>query len=219
MWSEDCLPGATEGRRWTAQWYNRTTPGREAMMAIKLRLAGPPTDDEIRALSGRNPGYQFERTADGELVVTPTGGRSGRCEAELIAQLRNWARMDGTGIVFSSATGFRLPDGSLLVPDASWVRRERWDTLTPDQQEDFVPLCPDAAFEVVSGSDRLSRLQAKCRDYLANGAGLAVLIDPGRHAVEIYLPGREPEVLKDPSSVALSPILPEFVLDLEGLLG
>jgi hypothetical protein len=46
-------------------------------MAISLRLAGPPTDDEIRALAARNPGYQFERTAGGELVVTPTGGRSG----------------------------------------------------------------------------------------------------------------------------------------------
>jgi Uma2 family endonuclease len=68
-------------------------------------------------------------------------------------QVGNWAKADGTGIVFSSATGFRLPDGSLFVPDASWVCRERWDTLTLEEQEDFAPLCPDAVFEVAFPSD------------------------------------------------------------------
>jgi Uma2 family endonuclease len=186
-------------------------------MAINLRLGAPPTDADIRALSRRNPGYEFERTAGGELVVTPTGGRAGRCEAELIGQLRNWARADGTGTVFSSATGFRLPDGSLLVPDASWVRHERWDALSPQEQEDFVPLCPDAVFEVASPSDRLPRLRGKCRDYLANGARLVVLLDPGRRSAEVYAPGREPQVFDNIPSVALDPILPAFVLDLEAL--
>ncbi len=188
-------------------------------MAISLKLAAPPTDGEIRALSARNPGYQFERTAGGELVVTPTGGRSGRSEAELITQLATWAKADGTGIVFSSATGFRLPDGSLLVPDASWVRRERWDALTPQQQEDFVPLCPDAVFEVASPSDRLPHLRRKCRDYLANGARLAVLVDPARRAVELHMPDREPQAFEGLPSVALGPVLPGFVLDLKALLG
>ena len=59
-------------------------------MAISLKLAASPTDEEIRALSARNPGYQFERTAGGELVVTPTGARSGQCEAELIIRLGNF---------------------------------------------------------------------------------------------------------------------------------
>jgi Uma2 family endonuclease len=182
-------------------------------VAISLRLPAPPDDDEILDLSRRNPGYQFERTAGGELVVTPTGGRSGLCEAELITQLATWAKADGTGIVFSSATGFRLPDGSLLVPDASWVRRERWDALTPREQEAFVPLCPDAVFEVASASDRLPDLRRKCRDYLANGARLAVLIDPQRRVVEVYQPGRDAEVFESASSVPLDPVLPRFTLD------
>ena len=189
-------------------------------MAVNLRWLATPTDEEIRALSARNPGYQFERTAGGELVVTPIGGRSGRCKAELITQLANWARADGTGVVFSSATGFQLPDGSLLVPDTSWVRRERWDALTLQEQEHFVPLCPDAAFEVASPSNWLPGFQQrKCRDYLANGARLAALIDPERRVVELYMPDREPEVFEGMSSVALGPVLPAFVLDLKALLG
>jgi Uma2 family endonuclease len=188
-------------------------------VAINLRLAATPTDEEIRALSARNPGYQFERTAGGDLVVTPTGGRSGLREAELIAQLASWAKADGTGIVFSSATGFRLPDGSLLVPDASWVRRERWDALAPQEQEHFVPLCPDAVFEVASASDRLPDLRRKCWDYLANGARLAALVDPGRRAVELYRPDGEAEVFEGMPSVALGAVLQAFVLDLKALLG
>jgi hypothetical protein len=34
-------------------------------MAILLDLLRPVTDEELRLLSERNPGYQFERTAGG----------------------------------------------------------------------------------------------------------------------------------------------------------
>ncbi len=42
-------------------------------VAISLRLAAVPTDDDILELSRRNPGFEFERTAAGELVVSPGG--------------------------------------------------------------------------------------------------------------------------------------------------
>jgi hypothetical protein len=45
-------------------------------MAIELDLLHPVTDEELLRLSERNPGYQFERTADGRLVVSPTGSKS-----------------------------------------------------------------------------------------------------------------------------------------------
>ncbi len=187
-------------------------------MAISLRLGVSPTDEDIRRLAARNPGYQFERTAGGELVVTPTGSRAGRSEAELIVQLGNWANVDGTGTVFSSAAGFRLPDGSLLVPDASWVRRDRWEALGPEEQEGFAPLCPDAVFEVVSPSDTMTYLRRKSRDYLANGARLVVLIDPKRRVVEIHAPDQTPQVLESAEHVSLSATLPGFTLDLRRIL-
>ncbi|MGQ0548198.1 MAG: Uma2 family endonuclease [Armatimonadota bacterium] len=183
-------------------------------MAISLKLAAPPSDEEILELSERNPAYQFERTAAGELIVTPTGSAGGRRDLALSAQLDTWAEADGRGVAFGSSTGFRLPDGSLLSPDASWVRRERWEALTVEQQEDFAPLCPDAVFEILSRSDTLSDLRKKIRVYLANGAHLAVLIDPQRRAVEIYAPAREPQILDSPESVSFDPVLPGFTLTL-----
>ena len=138
-------------------------------MAITLTLSHKITDDELLELAGRNPGYQFERNAKGELVVTPTGMESGRASGEVLVQLGLWNRKARGGVVLDSSTGFRLPDGALLSPDASWVRRDRWDALTPEQRKRFGPLCPDVVFEIRSESNTLVDLREKTRAYLTNG--------------------------------------------------
>ncbi|MDR7521910.1 MAG: Uma2 family endonuclease [Armatimonadota bacterium] len=184
-------------------------------MSVSLKMKAPPTDEELRELSDRNPGYQFERSAAGELIVTPTGSKAGRRELLLGVQLARWAEADGRGLAFGPSAGFRLPDGSVLSPDASWVRRDRWDSLEAGAQEGFAPLCPDAVFECASRSDELPGLRAKLQVYLANGARLAVLVDPYRRAVEIFEPGRTPRVVEQARSVAFPSVLSGFVLDLE----
>lgn len=187
-------------------------------MAITLDLARRLTDEDLLMISERNPGYQFERTADGRLVVTPTGGESSRRSAEVLGQLRDWNRQTGLGYVFDSSTGFKLSDGSLLSPDASLVRRERWEALCREDRAGFPPLCPDAVFEVRSPFNTLGELRAKMRAYVNNGARVAVLIDPETRSVEVYRPGREAEQHRDVASVPLTPELPGFVLDLGPIL-
>lgn len=184
-------------------------------MAISLNLAAPPSDDEILVLSGRNPGFQFERSAAGELIVTPGSGETGRREAVLVMQLGHWAEVQGHGVVFGPSAGFRLPDGSLLSPDAAWMPEDRWMALTPEQRDSFVPLCPDAVFEVASKTDTQSALRAKMLAYVANGARLAVLIDPQRRAVEIHELGAAPRILERATSVSLDPALKGFTLNLK----
>jgi Uma2 family endonuclease len=86
--------------------------------------------------------------------------------------------------------------------------------LSPEEQEGFAPLCPDAVFEIRSASQTPQELREKMRAYLRNGARIGVLIDPYTRAVEVYRPGREPERREDPERVALDPELPGFVLEL-----
>lgn len=95
------------------------------------------------------------------------------------------------------------------------MRRKRWEALSQEQREGFAPLCPDAVFEIVSRTDAPAALRAKMRAYLANGARLAVLVDPLRRAVEVHTPGQDPQILEDVRSVSLDPVLPGFTLDLE----
>ncbi len=184
-------------------------------MAISLRLTTRPTDEEILELSERNPGLQIEQSATGELIVSPTGSGTGRRGVKLVVQLDRWAEAKGSGPVFGPSAGFRLPDGSLRSPDAAWMSRARWEALTPAQQEGFAPLCPDAVFEILSSCDTIGNLRGKMLTYLANGARLAVLIDPDRRAVEIYMPDQHPQVIEPARSVSLDPILAGFTIDLE----
>jgi Uma2 family endonuclease len=183
-------------------------------MAIELDLLHPVTDEELRLLSERTPGYQFERTADGRLVVSPTGMESGRRSLKVAYQLERWNGRTRLGVVFDSSTGFRLPDGSLLSPDASWIRRERWERLSPEEREGFGSFCPDAVFEIRSSSQTPQELREKMQTYLRNGARIGVLIDPYTRTVEVYRPGQKPERHENPERVPLDPELPGFVLEL-----
>jgi Uma2 family endonuclease len=148
-------------------------------------------------------------------VNPPTGGESSQRNSSLTGKLDFWGEEnENLGVTFDSSGGFILPNGATRSPDASWVRRERWEALTPEQRQGFVPLCPDFVVELRSASDSLSKLQEKMQEYMANGARLGWLIDPQNQRVEIYRPGREVEVLEQPMELSGEEVLPGFVLNL-----
>ena len=169
------------------------------------------------AISERNPGCQFERTAKGELVVAPTSSEVGRRDLELGYQLKPWSDRTGLGVAFGPSTGWNLPDGSCRSPNASWVALARWVALPPADRRGFAHLCPDAVFELRSPSASMAELRAKMRMYLEHGARLGVLIDPEAQAVEVHRPGRAPERVEDAQPAALDPELPGFTLELRQL--
>lgn len=173
------------------------------------------SDEQFFALCQANPELRIERTAAGELVITPpTGGEGGARSLSVGAQLWLWNEQSQLGIAFDSSTGFRLPNGADRSPDAAWIAQERWKRLTTAQKRQFPPICPDFVIEVRSASDELKPIQDKLKEYIANGARLGWLIDPVNRSVEIYEPDEEVEILYDPTSVSADPILPNFRLDL-----
>src|SRR5438128_347263 len=117
----------------------------ELSAPVKLNVRGIRlTDEQFARLCQENPDLRLELTARGELVIMPpTGSKTGWRNNEISYALTAWTKTDGTGLTFDSSTLFTLPNGAKRSPDASWVRRERWDALTEEQQEGFAPLCPD----------------------------------------------------------------------------
>ncbi|NES73655.1 MAG: Uma2 family endonuclease, partial [Okeania sp. SIO2D1] len=134
----------------------------------------------------------------------------------ITGQLASWyEKHEALGEAFDSSTGFILPNGAIRSPDASWITRQRWESLTTQQRKGFVPLCPDFVVELRSESDRLPKLQAKMQEYIANGARLGWLIDPQNKRVEIYRFGRELEVQENPSNLSGEDVLWGFILNLK----
>jgi Uma2 family endonuclease len=84
----------------------------------------------------------------------------------------------------------------------AWVSRKRWQSLTPEQQDGFLPLCPDFVVELRSKTDSLKSLQNKIQEYLKNGLLLGWLIDIQNQTVEIYRPQQDCEILQKPSLLA-----------------
>jgi len=175
-------------------------------------------DEEFFEFCQLNPELRIERTSEGDIIVmSPTGGKTGRRNAKLIARVTNWAEQDATGQVFDSSTVFILPNSAGRSPDVCWVRNGRWNSLTAKEQEQFPPLCPDFVVELRSQSDSLKNLKEKMEEYIANGAQLGWLIDPVEHKVQIYRPDAAAEVLDDPKEVSGEPLLKGFVLDVQSL--
>lgn len=191
------------------------------MLAIELDLRSADlelSDDQFYHLCQGNRDLRLERTAAGKLVIMPpTGWGTGNRNLRLGQRLGNWADADGTGIVFDSSTGFRLPNGAIRSPDVAWVRQERLTALNPDPNQ-FLPLCLDVVLELRSANDSLRSLQAKMQEYLVNGVQLGWLINPQDQQVEIYRPDLDVEVLQDPDFLSGEAVLPNLQLSLAGIL-
>ncbi|NEO89514.1 MAG: Uma2 family endonuclease [Moorea sp. SIO3G5] len=184
-----------------------------------LELTINLSDEQFFQLCQNNRDLRFERTSEGDLIImSPTGGNTGRRNIKLSTQLELWSSQMKLGVAFDSNTGFKLPNGANRSPDASWVKRERWEGLTPEEQDKFVPLCPDFVLELRSPSDSLKMVQAKVREYMENGARLGWLIDPQNKVVEIYRPNQDVEILQSPKTLSGEDVLPGFTLDLSEII-
>lgn len=176
------------------------------------------TDEQFFELCQENENIRLERTAKGELIImSPAGGETSNSNAGLTAQIWIWNQRNKLGKVFDSSGGFKLPNGANRAPDASWVKLERWDALTPEQKKKFPPICPDFVVELMSPSDSLKETQDKMKEYRDNGAVLGWLINRKSRQVEVYRPNQEVEILQSPTTVSSEDILPGFVLSLESI--
>ncbi|MEM9004827.1 MAG: Uma2 family endonuclease [Cyanobacteria bacterium P01_F01_bin.86] len=184
------------------------------LLQLPRELTLQVTSKQFAALVAANRDLRLERTAIGELIVNPpTGGNTGKRNWSIAGELYLWWRnAQESGEAFDSSTGFELPNGANRSPDASWVGQDRWDALTAEQREEFIPLCPDFVVELRSKTDNLKKLRAKLQEYIDNGTQLGWLIDPQNKRVEIYRAGQMVEVLENPSTLSGEAVLSGFTL-------
>src|SRR5262245_51419581 len=103
------------------------------------------TDQELMGVPQDGRKYEL---VDGEVEVSPAGGRHGQVAVALILSLAAYVRERRLGHVLDSSTGYRLPGGNVRSPDVSFVAAGRF----PDERvpKGFVDLVPDVAVEILS---------------------------------------------------------------------
>ena len=182
---------------------------------LRFEPAVALTEEQFAAFCAQNCDMRIELTAEGVLeIMPPTYSITGSQNADITVELGIWARRDGTGVFFGPTAGFRLPNRAIRAPDASWVLRSRLAALTAEDKNRFIPLCPDFVVELRSTTDRLSVVQAKMAEYIANGARLGWLIDPIARRVYVYRPNAPVEALDAPDTLSAEPELAGFALNL-----
>ena len=173
------------------------------------------TDDQLVQFCADNRELRIELTAKKELIIMPPANPTSSQEnSSLTAQIYFWTKRDGRGLCFDSSAGFTFPNGAMRSPDASWIARERWESLDAADRRRFSHIAPDFVTELRSPSDRLATLQAKMAEYIENGVRLGWLIDPRQRRVYVYRPGQPVQTLENPETVSGESVLPGFTLNL-----
>lgn len=173
----------------------------QGWLRMKLPESWETSDEAWDQLGQENPEWEFELSADGELIIlageSPESSERGTV---VITDIGIWKRSTGLGRVYGPALRTRLSDGSILIPDAAWMSEQRWSTRNRERPGSL-DVCPELIVEIASPSDEIMDLQLKMELWIENGALLGWLIDPFARQVWIYRPQREPEVLREPAAL------------------
>lgn len=192
----------------------------ELQLPMTLKMGNLMSEEKFFQFCQMNDTLELERDSQGNVIVmSPTGTFTGGFNSKVLIELGIWNKENGLGEVFDSSTGFTLPNGAVRSPDVSWVRSERWESLSIEQKEKFAPLSPDFVVEIRSQSDDMRYLIDKMDEYIANGTQLAWLIDRFDKKVHIYKADRS-ITIHESIQVKLSgdSVLPGFELDLAEIL-
>ena len=191
------------------------------MDAIKLKtpVLDRLTEEEFAQFCLDHRDLRIERNGSGHItIMPPVFTESGFSNNELSRQLGNWNHQHRLGRVGDSSTGYTLPGGAMLSPDASWVAEERWQALAPDDRRRFARICPDFVLELASASDRLPDLLGKMHDWLAAGVRLAWLLVPSTETVHVFEPPHPPRLVQGfDQLLSGEPVLQGFGLELKEL--
>ncbi len=192
-------------------------------LPVRFRPIVPLTDEELYLFSSRNEVVWIEREANGDIHIKPiTSTLVGAVSADVMCQLAQWVEREACGQVLAGA-GFFLPDGSMLGPRIALVGPEKWSTVEdrkkdgPKRKDGFAHFVPDFVAEFNGPWDEPGEMDAKMRQWIANGVQVGWLINAVERAIVVYRSGVEPEHFADPSSVQGTGPIAGFELGAAGI--
>ncbi len=173
------------------------------------------TAEELMELP-RGEGFRYE-LIDGELEKTMSPGfPHGRMGARLMVPLGQFVLERGLGEVFLAETGFQLtfdPD-TVLAPDISFISKERLEQVG-EYPNRYWPSAPDLVVEILSPSDRPSKVIKKTTLWLKHGAKQVWIVNGKDRTVVIHRSASDRETFSGSDDLKADDLLPGFRLSLD----
>ena len=197
----------------------RAAPQTAELPVVHFPPSCPLTDELLAELSSLNSPWHFERTPEGALqIMAPAAPDADYFGYEVMWLVGEWAHVLAGGRTHGSSPGFTMPDGAVLSPDGAWISDQRLAALPPlGQGHGFPRVVPDLIVEVRSPGDTLPNQQDKMQRWIAHGARLGWLFDPGEARLYVYRPNAEVEILDRPDHISGEPEFEGLEIDLSDI--
>ena len=97
----------------------------EISTPLTLKMGNLMNESQFFQFCQLNEGVEFERDSSGNMIILPLrGALFSLLNVNLSGQLWNWNKKNQTSLIFSSSTGFTLPNGAVRSPDVSWLGKK-----------------------------------------------------------------------------------------------
>jgi Uma2 family endonuclease len=172
--------------------------------------------DDFLAFCAANSHLRIEKDEDNHiLIMPPVFGETGRKHLKIASAIDIWNTKTNSGVAFDSSTGFDLPDGSMRSPDAAWITKEKWERLSMEERNAFLPFAPDFVVEILSTSDHMAEAKKKMNKWIENGTQLSWLIIPQDQQTLVYrADGTVDKIFGFDKKLSGENVLPGFEFDL-----
>ena len=160
-------------------------------------------------------GFRYE-LINGELEKTMSAGfPHGRITMRLAGPLSEFIWSHDLGEIFAAETGFQLTFGpdTVLAPDISFITKKRLAQV--GETERFWPAAPDLVVEVLSPSDRPSKVNKKTSLWLSYGAKQVWIVNRKTRTVIIYRSPDDATTFSGSDYLEAQDLLPGFRLSLD----
>ena len=172
------------------------------------------TAEELMELP-HGEGFRYE-LINGELEKTMSPGLPhGRITMRIAGPLSEFIWSHDLGDIFAAETGFQLtfdPD-TVLAPDVSFVSKERLEQV--GETERYWPGAPDLVVEVLSPSDRASKVNKKTSLWLSYGAKQVWIVNPKDRTVLVHRSATDTTMFHGSDYLEAQDLLPGFSLSLD----
>ena len=173
------------------------------------------TAEELLHIS--SDGRRLELVEGKIYEMPPANGRHADVAGNATGLLWPHVRRNSLGRILVGDPGFilrRNPD-TVRAPDVAFVSYDRLPA--GDISEEYLPLAPDLAIEVVSPSNRTREVLEKVAEWFQAGTRLVWLVYPSRRTVRVYRSAADYTELTENDTLDGGEVVPGFVCNVRDL--